>query len=43
MLEYFLKQAEELSAEKEVVLYFDEAEIGLMGKIRGDKEDECFG
>jgi len=34
MLEYFLEQAEELSAEKEVVLYFDEAEIGLMGKIR---------
>jgi len=34
MLEYFLRQAEELSVEKEVVLYFDEAEIGLLGKIR---------
>merc|ERR1719430_436662 len=34
MLEFFLEQAEELSAEKEVVLYFDEAEIGLIGKIR---------
>ena len=35
LLEYFLSQAEKLSAEKEVVLYFDEAEIGLIGRIKG--------
>jgi len=34
LLEYFLSQAEKLSAEKEVVLYFDEAEIGLIGRIK---------
>ena len=29
MMEYYLKQAKEVSKAKDVILYFDEAELGL--------------
>ena len=35
MIEYYMKQARDASEEKDVVLYFDEAELGLMSNITG--------
>jgi len=36
MMEYYLKQATEASEEKDVILYFDEAELGLISEISTD-------
>jgi len=33
MMEYYLKQATEASEEKDVILYFDEDELGLISEI----------
>ena len=33
MMEYYLKQAKEVSEEKDVILYFDEAELGLINVL----------
>jgi len=36
MMEYYLKQAKEVSEEKDVILYFDEAELGLINELSAD-------
>ena len=36
-MEYYLKQATEASEEKDVILYFDEAELGLISEISPGK------
>ena len=40
MMEYYLKQATEASEEKDVILYFDEAELGLISEI--STGTDCF-
>ena len=40
MMEYYLKEAEEASEKKDVILYFDEAELCLINEISAGKG--CF-
>ena len=37
MMEYYLKQAKEVSEEKDLILYFDEAELGLIHELSSGK------
>ena len=39
-MEYYFKQAKEASEEKDVILYFDEAELGLINNVPGG--ESCF-